>query len=353
MLAGAHTRDAIEAVERDISPLLARHSNEILPRRRALRAASTTSTPGATRSASRPSRRACSTATTPASSAPAPRSTRRRRTGSPPSTSGWRRLGTQFGQNVLADEKSYALILERGRPRRPAGFRSRRRPRRPPRSAATRANTPSRCRAPRSSRFLQFSSRRDLREKVFAAWIARGENGGPTDNRAVVAETRDARATSGRRSWASSVRRLPARRPDGQDAGQGGARAPRRGLGPGAGPRRTARRDELQELVAAEGGNFALAPWDWRYYAEKLRKAAATTSTRPSVKPYLRARQHDRGGLRRRRPAVRADLQAGRALPLYHPDARAWEVQGQGRHMRSACSSATTSPAPPSTPAPG
>ena len=35
---------------------------------------------------------------------------------------------------------------------------------------------------------MQFSSRRDLREKVFQAWIKRGENGGTTDNRALIAE---------------------------------------------------------------------------------------------------------------------------------------------------------------------
>ena len=40
-------------------------------------------------------------------------------------------------------------------------------------------------------------------------------------------------------------------------------------------------RDALQELIAEEGGNFKLAPWDWRYYAEKLRKRGAATSTRP------------------------------------------------------------------------
>ena len=47
---------------------------------------------------------------------------------------------------------------------------------------------PSLWRALRCETFLQFSSRRDLREKVFQAWITRGENGGATDNRALIAE---------------------------------------------------------------------------------------------------------------------------------------------------------------------
>src|SRR5207244_612067 len=45
-------------------------------------------------------------------------------------------------------------------------------------------------------------------------------------------------------------------------------------------------RDALQDMVRAEGGNFALAPWDWRYYAEKLRKARYELDE-GGIKPYL------------------------------------------------------------------
>ena len=45
-------------------------------------------------------------------------------------------------------------------------------------------------------------------------------------------------------------------------------------------------RDALQALVAEEGGNFALAPWDWRYYAEKLRQRRADFDD-AAIKPYL------------------------------------------------------------------
>ena len=48
--------------------------------------------------------------------------------------------------------------------------------------------------------------------------------------------------------------------------------------------RAEADRDALQALVQEEGGNFKLAPWDWRYYAEKLRQRAAT-STKPRSSP--------------------------------------------------------------------
>ena len=61
--------------------------------------------------------------------------------------------------------------------------------------------------------------------------------------------------------------------------------------------KRAAERDALQKLIAEEGGNFALAPWDWRYYAEKLRKARYDLDE-AEIKPYFAARQHDRGGVR-------------------------------------------------------
>ena len=96
-------------------------------------------------------------------------------------------LGAQFGQNVLADEKAFLLLLEAGDLAGLPDFLVKAPRGRPP-SAAIPANMASRFRAPASSRFLQFSARRDLREKAFRAWTARGENGGPTDNRAIAAE---------------------------------------------------------------------------------------------------------------------------------------------------------------------
>ena len=102
-------------------------------------------------------------------------------------------LGTQFGQNVLADEKAYALILEEGDLAGLPGFA-----RDAARAAAEERGRPGKyaITLARSSceSFLQFSSRRDLREKVFQAWIKRGENGGATDNRALIADMVSLRA---------------------------------------------------------------------------------------------------------------------------------------------------------------
>ena len=96
-------------------------------------------------------------------------------------------LGTQFGQNVLADEKAYALILEEGDLAGLPDFA-----RAAARAAAEERGQPGQyaITLARSSveTFLQFSARRDLREKALQAWTGRGESGGATDNRALIAE---------------------------------------------------------------------------------------------------------------------------------------------------------------------
>ena len=98
-------------------------------------------------------------------------------------------LGTTFSQNVLADEQAYTLgARRRSRPCRPARFRAR-----GGAAAAEERGLDGKhvITLSRSSvePFLQFSARRDLREKIFRAWIARGDNGGKTDNKAIIAET--------------------------------------------------------------------------------------------------------------------------------------------------------------------
>src|SRR5262249_22537925 len=89
----------------------------------------------------------------------------------------------------------------------------------------------------------------------------------------------------------------------------------------------SARKEEeaLQQIVAAEGGNFKVAPWDWRYLAEKRRKAEFDFDE-TEVKPYLQldriieAAFYAAGRLFGLSFAERLDLK------LYHPDVRAWEV---------------------------
>ena len=82
----------------------------------------------------------------------------------------------------------------------------------------------------------------------------------------------------------------------------------------------------MQALIQEEGGNFKLEPWDWRYYAEKLRHRLCEFDE-TAIKPYL---DLDR--------MIEAAFYTAQRLfgltfthadvPIWHPDVRVWEVRG-------------------------
>ena len=126
------------------------------------------------------------------------------------------------------------------------------------------------------------------------------------DQRAATTAARPTTRRSSPRWWrcapsapscsATDLRRTTGSTIHGQDA-RGGARPAGAGVD-AARERALAERDAMQALIARGGRQFPLAPWDWRYYAEKLRKAARSRRGRDqALSP---ARQHDRGRLRHR-----------------------------------------------------
>jgi len=328
VLAGANTSDAIEAVERDISPLLARHSNALyLNRALYARIADLYERRDALGLSSEQARvldryhtrfvRAGGALDKPAQDRLAAINER------------LASLGTQFGQNVLADEKSYALLLDESDLDGLPDFA-----RAAARAAAAERGAPDKyaITLARSSceTFLQFSKRRDLREKIFQAWIKRGESGGATDNRTIIAEMIALRAE---RAKLLGFDTFADYRLDDQMAktpqtarkllDQVWSRARKKVL---------VERDALQKLIAQEGGNFALAPHDWRYYAEKRRKAEFDLDE-AEIKPYFQLDKiidaaFDTAGRLFGLTFTPVDV------PLYHKDARAFEVkEAQGDHV--------------------
>ena len=93
-------------------------------------------------------------------------------------------------------------------------------------------------------------------------------------------------------------------------------------------------RDALQELVREEGGNFALAPWDWRYYAEKLRRREHDLDE-AEIKPYLQLERVVEAAFDTAGRLFGLDFAEIRDAPRYHPDVRIWEVTRDGRACRA------------------
>ena len=240
-------------------------------------------------------------------------------------------LGTKFNQNVLADEQEFLLVLE---------------------SDAELAGLPDAVRAAaaqtaherghkgkhaislsRSSiePFLQFSARRDLREQAFKAWRQRGANGGKTDNRKIVAEILSLRAersrllgfkTAADAALEFTMAKTPAN-----------VRKLLMDVWTPARTRAAEERAALQQAVQAEGGNFKLAGWDWRYYTEKVRKAKFDVDE-AEVKPYLQLDSVIAAAFDVANKLFGVRFKERPDLPVYHPDVRSFEVTGaEGRHV--------------------
>ena len=92
--------------------------------------------------------------------------------------------------------------------------------------------------------------------------------------------------------------------------------------------RAEADRDALQALVQEQGGNFALAPWDWRYYAEKLRQRRCDIDE-AAIKPYLNLEQMIEAAFYTAERLFGLRFSERTDVPVWHPDVRVWEVRGR------------------------
>ena len=236
-------------------------------------------------------------------------------------------LSTAFTQNLLADERNWWMPLAEGDLAGLPDFVIA-----AARAAAEERGQPGHVLTLNRSLvvpFLQFSPRRDLRERAYQAWLARGANGGETDNRALAAEIlqlREERAKLlGYESFAAyklepEMAKTPA--------------AVRELLMRVWEPARTkalADAEVLTRMMHDDGINGDLEAWDWRYYSER-RRLEEHALDESELKPYF--------GLE---AMIGAAFDCATRLfglefrpldlPLYHADARAWEVTREGRHI--------------------
>ncbi len=236
-------------------------------------------------------------------------------------------LGTQFTQNLLADERAWFMELAaedlQGLPDFVVESA---------RAAGAERGLPGPVITLNRSLivpFLQYSPRRDLRQRAYLAWVARGANGNDHDNRAIAAETlalrQERAALLGYPDFATyKLETEMARNP-------GAVRDLLLRVWEPARARAQADAAVLQAMMQADGINDALEPWDWRYYAEKRRKAEFDLDE-AALKPFLPldamiAAAFDCAGRLFGLHFTPLDVS------LYHTDARAWEVRRNGQHL--------------------
>ncbi|UGY19725.1 M3 family metallopeptidase [Bradyrhizobium septentrionale] len=178
--------------------------------------------------------------------------------------------------------------------------------------------------------FLQSSESRDLREKVYKAFTARGDNGNANDNNATIVEILALREET------AKILGFPTyaayRLEDSMAKTPEAVRGLLERVWKPARARALADRDALQALITEEGGNFTLASWDWRYYAEKLRQRRANFDD-SAIKPYLVLDHMIEAAFDCATRLFGVTFEERKDVPVWHPDVRVWEVKGRdGKH---------------------
>ncbi|MBN2431487.1 MAG: M3 family metallopeptidase [Acidobacteria bacterium] len=179
--------------------------------------------------------------------------------------------------------------------------------------------------------FLQYADRRDLREKMFTAYINRGSHGNELDNKAIVAKIAALRLERanllGYPTHAHYIlQENMAQTPD-------KVYALLRRIWEPALRRARAEAQDLQALIRDEGGEFALQPWDWWYYTEKLRKARYDLDEE-MLRPYFQLEKVRAGVFMVANRLYGIVLEELPDVPRYHPDVTVFEVkEADGTHI--------------------
>jgi peptidyl-dipeptidase Dcp len=240
-------------------------------------------------------------------------------------------LYTGFTQNVLSDETTYVLVLDKESDLAglPDSVRA---------SAAAAADSRGHkgkwaVLNTRSSvePFLAYSDRRDLREKVWRTFVSRGDNGDAKDNNKLITEILQLRAERAKllgfathAHWRleNSMAKTPERAMQLLEAVWTPAVA-----------RVREEVADMQAIADKETAKVKIEPWDYRYYAEKVRKAKYDLDEN-EVKPYLQLEKLREGMFWVAGEIFGLHFTPVTGVPVYHPDVRVWEVKdGSGQHV--------------------
>ncbi|MDE0810342.1 MAG: M3 family metallopeptidase [Alphaproteobacteria bacterium] len=321
-LTGAHTNEALQALERDLSPALSRHRSTIMMNRALFTRVDALYRSGASLGLDAEVSRVLEL-TWKAFVRSGAKLCDAEQARLAAINERLAALGTSFSQNVLADEREPALLLKTtgellGLP--------------DPLIASMRvaANERGNVRGfvvtlSRSiiEPFLTFSERRDLREKAFTIWAARGAGDGEHDNRPLVAEIVALRAEKavllGYDSFAHfKLDDTMAKRPE-------NVRSLLETVWKKACARATKEAVALSRLVVAGGQTHDVAPWDWRFYSEKARSAQYDFKE-TDVKPFLQLDRMIEAVFFVAKKLFGLTFREHGDARAYHPDVRVFEV---------------------------
>jgi peptidyl-dipeptidase Dcp len=240
-------------------------------------------------------------------------------------------LGVQFGNNLLKETNAFELVIDKKEDL--GGL---------PASLIEAAASAAKDRkldgkwvftlhSPSIFPFLQYSEKRDLREKIYKAYINRGSNNNNTDNKAIVSKVISLRYEKakllGFRSYAHFVLdKVMAKTPENVYTLLTKIWDPALAL---AGKEAV----ELQKIIIKEGKIFKLQPWDWWFYSEKLRKEKYDLDD-AQLRPYFKLENVRDGAFSVANKLYGITFTERKDIPTWHPDVKVFEVkEADGKHI--------------------
>ena len=240
-------------------------------------------------------------------------------------------LSLRFGENILKETNSIGLIIDNKEDL--AGL-----PDAVIQSAAETGKTKNNegkwvftLQRPSFIPFLQYSPKRELREKIFQAYINRGNNNNEFDNKILlsrIANLRYKRAKLlGYKNHADYVlEKNMAKNPETVYRFLNDLWKP-------ALKRASAEAADMQEIIDKEGSKFKLAAWDWWYYAEKVKKEKYDFDEE-MLRPYFKLENVIEGAFKVATKLYGIQFVERKDIPVYHPDVRVFEVkEANGKHI--------------------
>jgi peptidyl-dipeptidase Dcp len=240
-------------------------------------------------------------------------------------------LSLQFGQNVLAETNAYQLFIDNeadlsGLPQelREVAFQD-------AKTAGEEGKYLFTLQNPSVMPFLQYADNRELRRQIWEAYKNRGDQGNDKDNNEILIEMANLRRQKanllGYASHADYVlEESMAKNPQNVQQLLDQLWSP-------ALAKAKQERDEMQALIATEGKDFELEPWDWRYYEEKL-KVQKFDLDEQEVKPYFALDKVQEGVFMVVNKLWGLTFSEITNIPTYHPEAKAYEVkEADGSHV--------------------
>ena len=237
----------------------------------------------------------------------------------------------RFSENVLAESNDFALVLtdERDLAGLPESLRS---------AALELAESRGEKGAwvftldkPSWIPFLQYSTRRDLRERMYRGYVERCDRDNEHDNKALAEKLAQLRARRARLLGYSThahfvLDRNMAETPE-------NVRTFLEKLWRPSLDRARREAADLQAMIDSESGGFELAPWDWWFYAEKVRKAKYDIDEE-ALKPYFKLENVRRGAFEVARKLFGICFEPVAGIPVYHEEVEVFEVKDQdGSHL--------------------